>query len=263
MKNYKPLDRQYDYVSSQSKLMFSQECELLEDLIAFSFARYFHLNKDGLSDLEQELAALFYRNCIYISATYRLVTSGLLDPAGNNLRTVFETIIWQYAYKCELEIFENQREMNQLEEQKLANEWSGTKERKLQNLRRKYSFQKMMKNMYSKETYENFFFNQYWILSQKSHASVFGVNNNTPSMEGKTTLEKNPKELQKNLSASLYFCAESLICFLNCFSKRLTQAEIDLSLKKLNQVNQIISPTAGLAPDKKNLEFTIQFREIN
>jgi hypothetical protein len=228
---------------------------------------YFRLVKGAeLDERSQHLAALYYRNCVYLSAAYQMIRRGMLDPAGNNMRTVFETIIWQYAYLSDEEVYGNFREMTGLENEKIAllprKDWSNTKERKLQNLRRKHSFQKMLKSMYSKELYEKFFFNQYWILCQKSHSSLFGMNYNTPSMEGKTTLDKGPKELKSNLMALLYLAAENLTCFLNCFSGSLPKPMTESTVRLTNKVNGSIAPALSLVPDTKDMEFTTRLREL-
>jgi hypothetical protein len=263
MMRFPDLARQYSHVARATARMFPEECSLAEAALAFSFDRYFSLDKNGMDDLRQELAALFYRNCIYLSATYSLLRSGMPDPAGNNMRTVFETLIWQYAYLADRNIFSTHAEISSLEQAKFSGKWSGTKERKLQNLRRKYSFQKTMKSLYSKERFESFFFNQYWVLSQKSHTSTFGINFNTPNMEGKTTIEKNPDELAKNLRAVLYLCSENLICFLNCFESRLSEKEKASCMDFVNRINKSIPPVPGIAPDTMELEFRVQFKEVN
>lgn len=266
-KGYRALERQYEHVHELSMKQFSSECQLIEDAISFSFGLYFKLAKSSkLDEKAQHLAAFFYRNCIYLSASYQMIRKGMPDPAGNNLRTIFETIIWQYAYLSDEEIYENFKELTVLENEKIVllpkKEWSNTKERKLENLRRKYNFQKMMKQLYSKELFEKFFFNQYWMLSHKSHSSLFGINYNTPSMEGKTTIEKSPKEVKDNLMAILYLTAENLICFLNCFSNDLSQSEIDSTIDFTNKINRSIIPALSLVPDKKKMEFTTRFKEV-
>jgi hypothetical protein len=255
------LAKQYSHVARETGRRFPGECALIEEALAFSFEDYFRLEKSGMGAMEQELAALFYRNCVYLSATYSLLRSGMPDPAGNNMRTVFETIIWQYAYLADKEIFENHNEMSRLEEEKFSGDWSNTKERKLQNLRRKYNFQKTMKSMYSKERFEGFFNNQYWVLSQKSHTSTFGINLNTPNMEGTTSIEKNPVELGKNLRAVLYLCSENLVCFLNCFSSRVKDTGSCLGF--VNRINRLVPPVPGLAPDTMELEFRVRLKEVN
>ncbi len=258
---FKDLAKQYSHVARETGRRFPEECSLIEEALAFSFDTYFKLDKSGMDGLNQELAALFYRNCVYLSATYSLLRSGMPDPSGNNMRTVFETIIWQYAYLADRQIFENHSETSYLEEEKFSGEWSNTKERKLQNLRRKYNFQKTMKSLYSKERFESFFHNQYWVLSQKSHTSTFGINLNTPNMQGTTSIEKNPEELGKNLRAVLYLYSENLICFLNCFSSRIKGK--DSCLDFVNRINKLVPPVPGLAPDTMDLEFTVRFKEVN
>lgn len=253
--------KQYSHVARETGRRFPDECAMIEDAIAFSFDTYYKLEKSGMDGLEEELAALFYRNCVYLSATYSLLRSGMPDPSGNNMRTVFETIIWQYAYLADREIFENHSEISRLEEEKFSGEWSNTKERKLQNLRRKYNLQKTMKSLYSKERFDSFFHNQYWVLSQKSHTSTFGINLNTPNMQGSTSIEKNPEELGKNLRAVLYLYSENLICFLNCFSSRIKNR--DSLLGFVNRMNRLVPPVQGLAPDTMELEFTVRFKEVN
>ncbi|MBN1170150.1 hypothetical protein JXA56_03935 [Candidatus Micrarchaeota archaeon] len=229
------------------------ECSKIEKALEFSFQASSRLR--NLSPKQEDLAALFYRNCIYLSAAYKLIRFGMIDPAGNNLRTVFETIIWQYAYLANDAIYQNFKEAKELEKEKLKGQWSNTRERKLSNLRRKYNFQKMMKQIYSKDIYEKFFFNQYWVLSQKSHVSLFGANFNTPTMEGKTTMDKAPEQIERNLTAVLYLIAENLLCFLNCFP-----AEGERIIEFVNEINAIIPPALSLAPE--GMEFTIKFREV-
>ncbi len=271
MANYDELSGRYEHVYVQSGKMFEKECLLAEQAIANSFAVYQDLvlaSREKLDARAQHIAALFYRNCVYLSAAYHLIRNGMLDPAGNNLRTVFETIIWQYAYMCDDDIYSNYLEIEKLDSQKLMQlpqrKWSNTKERDLENLRRKYNFQKMMKSLYSKDVFEKFFFNQYWILCQKSHSSIVGANLNTPTMEGLTTMEKNPKEISDNLLALAYLCSENLICYLNCFGGHLQQKKIDEVLKITNQLTGSIPPAMSLAPDavKKELRFVVRFREI-
>lgn len=267
MKAYEPLERSYRKVAEASAKQFSKECELMEESIAFSFSTYYELAKNTkLDERSQSLAALFYRNCVYLSASYRLIRDGMLDPAGNNMRTVFETIVWQYAYLCDKGMYDNFRDLGSLEEQKLAllpkKSWSNTKERELENMRRKYSFQKAMKTLYTKETYEKFFFSQYWMLCQKSHSSMFGINYNTPTMEGLTTMDKRPEELRANLSALLYLSAENLLCFLNCFADKLQKDKTEPILVFTNKINRSIPPSLSLAPDTVELAFTARFREL-
>lgn len=120
----------------------------------------------------------------------------------------------------------------------------------------------MMKSLYSKEVFEKFFFNHYWALCQKSHSSIFGINNNTPTMDCKTTMDKRPDEIKGNLSAALYLLSENLICFLNCFSKSISQEKTDLMVQTINDVNKNIIPALSLAPDMKTLGFQIRFREV-
>jgi hypothetical protein len=269
MKEYEPLEQSYKKVADASAKTFPNECELTEEAIAFSFAAYFDFIKNSKTKIDERsesLAALFYRNCVYLSASYRLIRDGMLDPAGNNMRTVFETIVWQYAYLCDTEMYANFRDLSSLEEQKLSllpkKSWSNTKERELENMRRKYSFQKAMKKLYTKETYEQFFFSQYWMLCQKSHSSMFGINYNTPTMEGKTTMDKGPEELRANLSALIYLSAENLLCFLNCFSEKLSKDKTDPIIAFTNRINRSIPPSLSLAPDTVELAFTTRFRKL-
>ncbi|VVC02607.1 Uncharacterised protein [Candidatus Bilamarchaeum dharawalense] len=264
--DFDKIREKYEHVYIQSGRLFAEECKLLEDTISFSFASYENLVKNKLDERSQHLAAFFYRNTIYLSAAYQMVRSGMMDPAGNNMRTIFETIVWQYAYLTDDDVYKNFKEMEDLDSDKLKliaqKKWSNTSEKKLENLRRKYNFQKMMKSLYSKEVYEKFFFNQYWVLCQKSHSSIFSLNFNTPNLEGTTTMEKRPQEIKDNLTALLYLSTENLLCFLNCFSNYLSQTHIDPVLTFTNQINSKIPPALSLAPDQKELKFTLQFREI-
>jgi hypothetical protein len=265
--DYKGLEGLYGAAREGSGGICKNECALLEESISASFSMFFGLEgKEKLDGRSQYLLALFYRNCIYLSASYRLMREGMLDPAGNNLRTVFETIIWQYAYLTDDDIYSNYREMAALDDEKLRlikdGNWSNTKERALENLRRKYSFQKMMKALYSKGHYEKFFYSQYWAFCQKSHSSIFGINHNTPTMGMGTTLDASAGELRGNLSAALYLCAENLICFLNCFSQQLSQERIDSALAMINKINRSIPPSLSLAPDTRALPFQLTFREV-
>ena len=266
MIDQKLLSSLHDRVFAESGRLFPGESSLAEDAISSSFKAYVSLIPKAAKDPRQShLLALFYRNCIYLSATYYLIRRGMLDPAGNNMRTVFESVVWQYAYLTDDEIYRDVMALEALEEQKLkavkTKSWSNTKERELENLRRKHSFQKAMKKLYSKEAYEGFFFNQYWALCQKSHTSIFGANLNTPTMEMGTTLDKHPEEIRGNLSALLYLCAENLICFLNCFWELMPQKDIDDALALTNRINRSIPPARTLAPDTKILEFILRFKE--
>jgi hypothetical protein len=278
----------------------------LEEAISFSFDIYYSLAKAKLDERSKYLAAFFYRNVVYLSAGYRMARQGLLDPAGNNMRTIFETIVWQYAYLTDDEVYSNFKEMDDLESlkmklilaesnekhnremrgtnvsndhapkenvreatntarsetEKLGSRWSNTKERELENLRRKYNFQKMMKSLYSKEVFERFFYSQYWILSQKSHSSLFGLNYNTPNMEGGSTMEKRPQELEENLSALLYLSAENLLCYLNCFGDLVDSNQKNLVLDFTNKLNKKLPPTPSLAPDTKELKFRVEMKRI-
>lgn len=260
------IQEKHEHVYIQSGRVFAEECNLLETAISFSFDSYEQLARTKLDERSQYLATFFYRNTLYLSAAYQMTRSGLIDPAGNNMRTIFETIIWQYAYLVDDEVYKNFKEIDDLDSQKLKiitqKKWSNTQERKLENLRRKFSFQKMMKKLYTKEVFEKFFFNQYWMLCQKSHSSLFGLNYNTPNLEGTTTMEKRPQEIKDILTALLYLCAENLICFLNCFSGSLTQAQIDTVLKFTNSINLKIPPALTLAPDTKELKFIMRFRDL-
>ncbi|MFH1520613.1 MAG: hypothetical protein ABID61_03140 [Candidatus Micrarchaeota archaeon] len=264
--SFDKIQEKHEHVYMQSGRLFAEQCSLLENAISFSFDSYANLVRKKLDERSQYLAAFFYRNTIYLSAAYQMTRSGLIDPAGNNMRTIFETIIWQYAYLTDVEIYKNFKEMDDLDSEKLKlltqKKWSNTSEKKLENLRRKYNFQKVMKKLYSKEVFEKFFFNQYWILCQKSHSSIFGLNYNTPNSEGTTTMEKRPQEIKDNLTALLYLCAENLLCFLNCFSDSLTQTQIDQILKFTNNVNLKIPPALSLAPNTKPLKFTLRFRDV-
>jgi len=259
----------HESVFTESSRRFPADCALLEEAIAASFSIYGSFSRKATLDGRgQDLLALFYRNCVYLSASYQLIRRGMLDPAGNNMRTVFETIIWQYAYLTDDAIYANFREMDNLDADKLklikGGKWSNTKERALENLRRKYSFQKTMKQLYSKERYEKFFYSQYWAFCQKSHSSIFGINHNTPNMDGGKTFEKagDAEEVHGNIMAALYLCAENLICFLNCFPDALPQEGIDLALAITNRINRAIPPSYGLAPDTKTLPFILRFREV-
>ncbi|MFH1785080.1 MAG: hypothetical protein ABH842_01505 [Candidatus Micrarchaeota archaeon] len=255
-----------EHVYVQSGQLFSEQCQLLENSISLSFQICSILFNKNLNEKQKYLLAFFHRNIIYSSASYQMIRMGFLDPAGNNMRTIFETIIWQYAYLTEDEVYSNFKEIEDLESQKMKSitdkKWSNTQERKLENYRRKYSFQKMMKKLYSKKTFEQFFFNQYWVLCQKSHSSIFGLNYNTPNFEGTTTIEKRPSEIKDNLIALLYLETENLICFLNCFSDYLTQQQIDKILIFINNVNSKIPPALTLAPDTKELKFNLRFKEV-
>lgn len=269
MADYAALERLYARVHAQSGRMFAEECRLIEGAASFSFSSYFALAAGAkLDGKSQHLAALFYRNCIYLSAAYQMARRGMPDPAGNNMRTVFETIIWQYAYLCDDAIYANFREISGLEEEKFrllaGGKWSNTKERALENLRRKYSFQKAMKALYSKEVSGKFFSNPYWVLCQKAHSSIFGANYNTPNMEGTTTMEKRPEELRGTLRALLYLWAENLTCFLNCFAGQLPAGRADEVLAFTNEINRKIPPALGLVPDtrQERLKFTLRFREL-
>jgi hypothetical protein len=262
------LGRSYSEMLERSASLFAKEAALLEGGIAYSLSLYSALARTrGLDARMQDLLALFYRNCVYLSASYRLIRAGLLDPAGNNMRTVFETIIWQYAYLTDGEVYENFREMGAMDGEKLRlikeGKWSNTKERALENLRRKYSFQKMLKKLYSKERYEGLFYGQYWAFCQKSHSSIFGINHNTPNMAGLTTLDSpgGEAEMRGSLSALLYLCAENLMCALNCFSAPLGQEKTGETLKALAGINRAIPASPGLAPDTRAMEFTLRFRE--
>lgn len=264
--DYQGLEGLYGRMRKASLSAFPAESMLLEESLAGSFRLFLELKgRGGLDDKSQYLLALFYRNCVYLSAAYRLLREGMLDPAGNNMRTVFETIIWQYAYLTDGDIYSNYLEMAALDGDKLtlikAGKWSNTKERALENLRRKYSFQKVMKALYSKERYEKFFYSQYWAFCQKSHSSTFGINHNTPTMGMGTTLDSGTGELKGNLLAALYLCAENMTCFLNCFSSLLPQGRIDRALALINRINRGIPPSLGLAPDTKELPFLVKFRE--
>ncbi|MEW6036249.1 MAG: hypothetical protein AB1529_06560 [Candidatus Micrarchaeota archaeon] len=256
----------YEHVHVQTGALFSRECALAEDALAFCFASYGPVAGRKPDGKTSRMLALFHRNCVYLSAAYQLIRLGMLDPAGNNMRTVFETIVWQYAYLTDDSLYRESVGIEELETQKLAlvksGQWSNTRERRLENLRRKHGFQKAMRNLYSKEVYEKFFFNQYWALCQKSHTSIFGANLNTPTMEGATTLEKAPDEIRGSLSALLYLCAENLILFMNSFHALMVQGEIDAAISFTNRINRSIPPALGLAPDGKKLEFTLHYREV-
>ncbi|MCI0503447.1 hypothetical protein L0Y65_01925 [Candidatus Micrarchaeota archaeon] len=267
---YRDIDGQNEGVAAESAKRFPSECALMEEAVAASLSLFGTISRNaaGLDARRQDLLAFFYRNSIYLSASYHLIRRGLLDPAGNNMRTVFETILWQYAYLTDDGIYANYREMARMDGDKLKllkdGKWSNTKERALENLRRKYSFQKMMKELYSKESYEKLFYSQYWAFCQKSHSSTFGINHNTPNMEGGMTFgrEGDAEEVRGNLRAALYLCAENLICFLNCFAGILGQETIDETLAVANRINRLIPPSPGLAPDTKKLPFVLRFREV-
>ncbi|MBD3209798.1 hypothetical protein GF318_00265 [Candidatus Micrarchaeota archaeon] len=266
-KDFEALETQYSNVRKAARRQFSEECSLLDELMAASFSFYYRLAGTGrLDEKKQHLAALFYRNCIYLSGAYQLVLKGMLDPAGNNMRTVFETIVWQYAYLTEEEAYHVFRELSGLEAEKISllskGEWSNTRERRLQNLRRKQSLQKAMKRLYSKDTYEKFFNNKYWILCQKSHSSLFGTNYNTPTMEGLGTMKKNPGEMRGMLLALLYLGAENLLCFLNCLSGDAPEGVRSAAVGLSNRINQKLGPEPSLVPDARQLEFTTRLREL-
>src|SRR5512143_1137109 len=178
--DFDSLRERYEHVYVQSGRLFEPDCKGIERSLALSFSLYFRLAGSPPSDKRlQYLSAFFYRNCVYLSAAYQMLRNGMLDPAGNNMRTVFETVIWTYAYLTDDDIYANFTQISDLEAEKFRliknGGWSHTKERSFENLRRKYNFRKMMKKMYSKEVFEKFFFNQYWVLCQKSHSSIFGV----------------------------------------------------------------------------------------
>jgi hypothetical protein len=268
---YSLLERLYSHVRSQSGRMFARDCRLMEKSLSFSFASYFALAASGAGRLDgrsQHLAALFYRNCVYLSAAYQMARMGMPDPAGNNMRTVFETIIWQYAYLCDDAAYSDFLQLQKMEEEKFrllgGGKWSNTKERALENMRRKYNLQKAMKSLYSREVFGRFFSNPYWVLCQKAHSSTFGANYNTPNMEGTTTIEKRPEELRDTLRAILYLCTENLTCFLNCFPEHLPQECLDKILAFTNEINRTIPPALGLVPDVhvEKLKFTQRFREV-
>lgn len=268
METFSGLDGRYRRVHEISGRHFAPECALIEEAVPASFSIYLEMARFAkLDERQQYLLAFFYRNCVYLSAAYRLIRSGMSDPAGNSMRTIFETIIWQYAYLSDDGIYANFREMAAMDEEKLslvkAGGWSNTKERALENLRRKYSFQKMMKKLYSKERYERLFYSQYWALCQKSHSSVFGINHNTPNMSGGSTFDgkEDASEVRGSMMAVLYLCAENLICLLNCFPAILPKKAKDSALGLANRINRAIPASPGLAPDTVPLEFTVRFRE--
>lgn len=261
---YGAMERLYAHVHERSGKMFADECGLAEDALSFSFSAYFALAASGnaLDGKQQQLAALFYRNCVYLSAAYQMARRGMPDPAGNNLRTVFETIVWQYAYLCDPAAYQAYLEISRMEGEKFrlirAGGWSGTKERALENLRRKHNFQKAMKGLYSRGVFSGFFTNPYWVLCQKAHSSLFGANYNTPNMEGTTTVEKRPEELRDTLRALLYLCVENLTCFLNCFQGQ-PEERVSRILDFTNAVNRRIPPAPGLVPDLHRMKFTLRF----
>jgi hypothetical protein len=264
---YGALERLYAHVHERSGKLFPEECRLAEDALAFSFSSYFALAASSppaasaahLTGRQQHIAALFYRNCVYLSAAYQMARRGMPDPAGNNLRTVFETIIWQYAYLCDDAAYAAHVETTRMEAEKFrllrGGGWSGTKERALENLRRKHNFQKALKALYSREVSAGFFANPYWVLCQKAHSSIFGANYNTP------TVEKRPEELRDTLRALLYLCVENLTCFLNCFPDQ-PEGRVSRILDFTNSVNRRIPPAPGLVPDLHELKFTLRFREL-
>lgn len=263
---YDALERLYAHVHGRSGKMFPEECRLAEDALSFSFSAYFALAASGnaLDEKQQHLAALFYRNCVYLSAAYQMARRGMPDPAGNNLRTVFETVVWQYAYLCDAAAYGAYSEISRLEGEKFrlirSGGWSNTRERALENLRRKHNFQKAMKSLYSREVFAAFFTNPYWVLCQKAHSSLFGANYNTPNMEGTTTLEKRPAEIRDTLRALLYLCMENLTCFLNCFPGQ-PEGRVSRILEFTNSVNRRIPPALGLVPDLHEMKFTLRFTE--
>ncbi len=268
MEGHGRLEDLYNSVHERSGKEFGRECSLIEEGVSASYSMYLEIARQGkLDERRQYLLAFFYRNCVYLSAAYKLVRSGMLDPAGNNLRTVYETIIWQYAYLTDDGVYSNFREMIESDGQKLElikqGRWSNTKERALENLRRKYSFQKMMKRLYTKERYEKFFYSQYWAFCQKSHSSIFGINHNTPNMDGGRTFDNagDAEEARGYLTATLYLCAENMVCLLNCFPSSLTQERIKDAMSLANRINRAIPPAYGLAPEGKELPFVLRFRE--
>ncbi len=263
------MERQHDSLKAQVSALFHKEAGHIESALSFSRLLFQRLSSSGKLDLKQkDLLALFYRNCVYLDASYMLIRAGLPDPAANNMRTVFETIIWQYAYLTDDGIYANFRKMNEMDSQKLGmiktGAWSNTKERALENLRRKYSFQKMLKGLYGKGHYERIFQNQYWAFCQKSHSSLFGINHNTPNLEGGTTLEVpgGAEELRGTLSAALYLCAENLLLFLNCFHPAMGQEDAGRTLKALERINRALPPSPSLAPEGRGLPFTLRLREV-
>ncbi|MEW6723270.1 MAG: hypothetical protein AB1324_08455 [Candidatus Micrarchaeota archaeon] len=267
--DYGSLSARHEHVFEASGRMFAPECRAAEESISLSFSSYFSLAESSAGFLDGRsgrLAAFFYRNCVYLSAAYRMARMGMLDPAGNNLRTVFETIIWQYAYLLDDGMYGNFLEISSLEEEKMRSvregKWSNTKERALENLRRKYSFQKMMKKLYSKEAFEKFFISQYWAMCQKSHSSLIGVNLNTPNMHGTTTIQKGPDEIREMLRAILYLLAENLVCFMNVFGASLREDGVKRLLAAVNGINMLIPPALGLAPDTREMEFRTRLREV-
>lgn len=263
--DYDGLRERYEKVYSGSAKAFPEECAIIERALAFSFSLG-PLLRARPDSKEEYLAAFFYRNCVYLSAAYHMARMGMLDPAGNNLRTVFETIIWQYAYLLDDKQFEAFKKIRLMEAAKFSalksGEWSNTKERALENLRRKFNLQKSMKKLYRKEFYSLLFSSQYWVLSHKSHTSTFGINHNTPTMEGGTTFDKRPEEVLDNLKGILYFCSENLVCFLNCFGAMVGQAQIDRILAQANEVNLAIPPAASLVPESEDLPFRVRARKI-
>ncbi len=248
-KMFDKLEKQYQHVYSGTDY---PECRLVEEALWASFSAYFRLRQGD--EKQQDLSSFFYRNCIYLAASYKILRLGMVDPALNNMRTVFETIIWQYAYLIDDDIYSNFREINSLEKEKLEKNWSNTKERKLSNLRRKYNFQKMLKTIYTKEMYEKIFFGQYSMLSSKSHVSMFGANFNTPTMEGATTLEKDPEMIRRQLRSILYLISENLLCFMNCFNESVQPT--------VEKINKVIPPAISLAPNDKGLSYVISFKEV-
>lgn len=262
--DYDELREKYERVYSGSGSMYKDECGTAESALALSFSAHRSLRRQEAGSKKEYLAAFFYRNCVYLSAAYHMARMGMLDPCGNNLRSVFETIIWQYAFLKDDGAFESFLQISRMEQEKFgrlgAGGWSNTRERALANLRRKHNFQKNMKKLYQKDFFESLFSNQYWVLSQKSHPGTFGINHNTPTMEGGTTMDKRPQEVLDNLKAILYLCSENIICFLNCFGEDLSPGEVRRMMREANSVNGRIPPAASLAPG--GMPFSVRMKKV-
>ena len=253
---YSDLEKVYSHEKNQTLLKYPQLTKKIENAISSSFSLYYSIRNLILTQKTKDktILAYFYRNSIYLSSSYSLILKGMIDPAANNFRTVFETICWSYAFDNE-ETFIAFEEISNLENEKITKNWSTTKERKLQNLRRKNNFQKMLKTIYT--DFDKFFSTPYWILSQKSHPSLFGANFNTPSMEGFATIDKNPSEVFGYLRNCLFLLAENLLCFVNKFFALIDKKELTLLLSLISDLHNETNQNFSLVPDKLKTEYKL------
>jgi hypothetical protein len=214
-----------------------EECKKIEDLLALSLVtvnRIVIRNASKQNNKENVCLMFAMRNILYLLSSYQLITRGLFDPATNNLRTVFETIIRTY--------------------EKYNNLDNWTKEEKLESARRKFSPLKLFEIIYCDSTAKQLEKNVYWQLCHASHPSIFGLLLNVP-LNGQVDNGK-IKSLEYSadpLKCTTCLAISNLVMLKKIFNDILTMEEKEKILELISRSKNNNEDEIVLVPDKEGL----------